>query len=72
MDITESRLLKYRRGVICDDIDAAELLHEHDNEGADGRTPVAWDCPHLRDEVPVTLNLSLSLEEGVNICQMFT
>ena len=31
-------------GVVRDNVDAAELLHEHENEGGEGCPTVSWDC----------------------------
>ena len=42
-DVAEAGVLEDGRGVVSDDVDAAELLHEHEPRRGDGRVAVA---PH--------------------------
>ena len=55
-------------GVVRDDVDAAELLHEHDDEGAQGGATVTWNGEEFGEAVAPAGDGFFGFEEDVNVC----
>ena len=55
------------RRVVCDRVDPAELLHEHDDEGGEGGTAVAGDGEQLEETVAAREGLGLSLKLHMDV-----
>ena len=67
MDLVEPGFGEDVGGVVGDDVDAAELLHEHDDDGGEGGAAVTWDGEELKEEVTASLDLFFSFEEDVDV-----
>lgn len=55
-----------REFLLTDDVDTAELLHEHDNTGSEGSTTVARDGEEFEDRGTTSRNVGLFLEERID------
>ena len=64
---SEPSLQEDSGGVIGDNIDTAKLLHEHDETGGLGGTPVSRDAEEFQDEVAAFLNIRFGFEESVHV-----
>ena len=64
---TEPSLQEDSGGVIGDNVNTAELLHEHDETRGLGSAPVSWDAEELQDEVATFLNIRFGLEKSVHV-----
>lgn len=59
------------RGVVGDNVDAAELLHEHDDERAEGGATIARDGEEFEDAKPAGgLDFLLGLEQCVDVWRL--
>ena len=67
MDLVEPGFGEDVGGVVGDDVDAAELLHEHDDDGGEGGAAVTRDGEELDDQIAAGLDLLLGLEEDVDV-----
>ena len=67
LQVVESGLAEDGGRVVSDDVDAAELLHEHDDEGAEGGAAVTGDGEQLEETVAAFEGLGLSLELYVDV-----
>lgn len=53
--------------VVCNDVDTAELLHEHDDEGREGGTAITRNGEKLDVSVVRAVKCFLGLEQYVNV-----
>lgn len=69
MDIVEPRLLEDGGRVVRDDVHAAELLHEHDNDGRECSTAVSGHGEELDEAVPAGGDFFFGFQEDMNVCK---
>ncbi len=64
----EAGLSKDLGRIVRNNVDATELLHEHNDEGRKGSTPIARHGEELDISIVSAVKRFLSLEEYVNVC----